>query len=193
MRVAVAREHVEGQPVQQPGACHRRAATHAGELGQALDAALGILEASIQPQQLAGIDRVAAAPDGTFRAVLPHPVEALYQEYRLGNIAPMHRRHLQPQRLREPHDKPLVGDGVRIVLIGMVGFENVCGCEGARGLEKCVVLEYHRQLVLCACQRHALDRGTGEWRAGELANALGQRRIGQGVQHGALLGGGVWW
>ena len=158
--IAVAHEHVEHQPAKQPRACHSRATAGPGQSRQAIHAALAVLEATIEAKQLASINGVTALPPlGAW-----HPVKTINQVHRRGHVASMHVGHIQAESLGQPHDKPFVDDGMRVVLVWVIRLEDVGGRRGTGRLKQCALLQDNGQLVLRPSQRHALDCCVRQWR-----------------------------
>lgn len=94
----------------------------------------------------------------------------------------MNRGNIQPQTFGQAHHKPLVDHRMAVVVVRVVRLQNMGGGGAASGFKQRLVLKHDGELMLCAGQRHAFDRGVGERRLGKLTDTFFERVVGQGAQ-----------
>lgn len=183
--VAIADRQAEHQPREHAHARGGRRTASVHDLAQGFEVPARVLEHPGQIQHLTAIDRVQALPF----ARLQSAVEALDQVDRARNIAPGHRRHLQPHPRSKRHHEPLVDDGVRIVVHALViRFQEMRGRRMAGRLEQRALLEHHRQLVLRTGQRHLLGGVMAERHRWQGLDTCLKHIVGQRHEHLVRVG-----
>ncbi|MDT4830724.1 hypothetical protein FQZ97_641980 [compost metagenome] len=158
MRIGVADQDVERQPLEelQPGS--GRNAAHRAQLTQALDAARVVLGRSIKIEDLAGVQTVKPCPPGSSES----PIESLDQVDRHGNVFSGHGRNRQAHFPGERHHEPLIDHRMGKVLARVIRLEDVCRWLVTAWFPKLIILNAECDFVLRPGQRHPFEGLLGQ-------------------------------
>ncbi|MCY1530345.1 hypothetical protein D9M68_655290 [compost metagenome] len=169
MRIGVADQDVERQPLEelQPGS--GRNAAHRAQLTQALDAARVVLGRSIKIEDLAGVQAVKPCPPGSSES----PIESLDQVDRHGNVFSGHGRNRQAHFPGERHHEPLIDHRMGKVLARVIRLEDVRRGLVTAWFPKLITLKTECDFVLRSGQRHSLQGLLGQRDLGHFPYTLG--------------------
>ncbi|MDT4851779.1 hypothetical protein FQZ97_859780 [compost metagenome] len=169
MRIGVADQDVERQPLEEVKSGPGRNAAHRAQVAQSLNTARVILGRSIKIEDLAGVQAVKPCPPERGE----DPIEPLDQVDRHGNVLSGHGRNRQAHLPGECHDEPLIDYRMCKVLTRVIRLEDVRRGLVTAWFPKLITLKTECDFVLRSGQRHSLQGLLGQRDLGHFPYTLG--------------------